>query len=191
MTDHALLYIIGAPGAGKTTALRHALGLIPRTEQDKPVPHIVYPGNPGGIQLGAERGKFAGTDAMAMNIQPAVLKWLETRPAQWIVAEGDRLANDAFFAGAKARGYDLSVVYLDCPPEVAEARRLKRAANGIPQNRIWVKGRETKVRRLAELWAPLNWWIDAGPPVDQVAQSLLRHPVLQAMTGNENATAPR
>lgn len=189
MHDRQFLYVIGVPGSGKTTALRTVLGLVPSQQHEKPIAHVVYP---DGIQLGAERGKFSGTDAMPLNVQPQAIKFIGTHPAAILVAEGDRLANDGFFQAVKAHGYALSVVYLDCPPEVAEERRLKRAADGIQQNRIWVKGRETKVRNLAEKWAPLDWWIDANVPPDQLSASLGRHPVLQTLTAyNPIATAQR
>ena len=107
--DLRLVYLIGAPGAGKTTLMAEALG-EPSGAQASPIPHLLYPS--GVVQIGAVRDAFAGTDALSMNIQPDVLRWLESRPGQVVVGEGDRLSNGGFFAGVAWAGYRLVVVHL-------------------------------------------------------------------------------
>jgi hypothetical protein len=86
-----------------------------------------------------------------MDIQPKVLAWLKDTKPEWVLAEGDRLANTKFFLAVQELGYDLTLVYLSAPPTVATARRERRAAmlaDKKVQNLKWVQGRITKVRNL-------------------------------------------
>lgn len=146
-----LVYLIGAPGAGKTTIMRAAVGpaLIERqvgavwcTSHDRNV-----------MQLGRQRSRFGGTDALAYDIQPKVLELLKgwgPKSARIVVGEGDRLSNAGFFHAVINLGITLVVVHLDTQPRLALERR---AGRGSSQSISWVRGRETHTRRLAEGWA--------------------------------------
>lgn len=179
MTDpRPLFYLIGQPGAGKTTLLREVLAGLSGRQERQPFAHIVYDG--GGVQLGAERAGFGGTDALALNVQPLVTTWLAQTAAPAIVAEGDRLANERFFQAARSLGWDLTVAWLATPDSIAEARR---AARGSTQQAAWVNGRRTKVARLAQHWTPLEWILDGGLPVEMLAERIRQHPAIALLLG--------
>jgi hypothetical protein len=149
-----LVYVIGEPGAGKTTMVDATLAPWTRIPVEVPVPHelLRHPADllcrTFGVHLGRRRpGGFGGTDALSMSIQPAVLAWLATSPAPLVLAEGDRLANPSFFDAVRAQGHHLDLVLLAVTPGAAAARRRARGGHQDPG---WVQGRVTKVRRLAD-----------------------------------------
>jgi hypothetical protein len=166
------VYLVGAPGSGKSTALAGALarwGVEP-TGVERPVPHLDY--GAGRLQLGRARpGGFAGTDALAMNIQPRAVEWVRSSPATLLLAEGDRLANRGFLDACAEVG-PVDLVWLDVSPAVARRRALERAERlGVkPQTEAWWRGRVTKVNRLVGGYRHLR--IDGDGPLAQVVDQL-------------------
>lgn len=150
-----LIYVIGYPGSGKTTAVRAALTQLGRAAEprDHPIPHV----RRGDVwHLGRELdGPFAGTDKLAMNIQPAAIAWLNDPAAltgcRTLIAEGDRLANPSFFAAARQAGHHLLIALIDTPLHDARRRADHRAVthNMPAQSATWWKGRVTKTNNLA------------------------------------------
>jgi len=170
----SLLVIIGQPGAGKTTALRLALRGVPRAIDGSSRPPVML--YPGGAQLGIERpGGFGGSDAYPMNVQPIAVAWLRDAIFKAVVTEGDRLSNDGIFQAALSFGYDLQVAWIDTPDDLAVARRAMR---GSVQDPAWVRGRRTKVLRLADRWSSRVIRIDGVLSADQIAAELTRLPVI-------------
>jgi hypothetical protein len=172
-----LVYLIGEPAAGKSTLMKQALEDLAPVVEPKPLLHTWW--DEDLLELGGRRSSFSGTDAMPMNIQPRVVAFLQARPCERVIAEGDRLANGSFFKAVTATGYDLTVVWLWVPPEIAAERRRSRAKRlGVAeQNATWVKGRQTKVNRLGEEWAGVR--IDGTSPIyEQV--DLFRSIIAQA-----------
>lgn len=171
-----VVYLIGAPGAGKTTltsTLRERFTV--HAEVPKPVKHtqitdrgtdrLVY------VELGWWRPPFGGTDSLAMNINPVAVEWIRTKPAPVVLGEGDRLANRRFLEAAADAG-DLTVAWLDVPADLAYERRARRAAaHGLGmQTGSWVAGRVTKTDNLvAEL--PVTR-IDGTAPAREQADQL-------------------
>jgi hypothetical protein len=102
-----------------------------------------------------------------MAAAPGVFRHLasETLWPTWF-AEGDRLAHKAFIGGLLAEGWDVRVAHLS-GPAVAATRRLTR---GSAQSASWVKGRQTKCRRLAQTYNAVE--IDAARPPEAVAAQL-------------------
>lgn len=153
-----LIYLIGYPGAGKTTALATALDILhyTPTQHTQPVPHITYTSDthPQPLtEIGKRRDTFSGTDALGMGAQPRILDWITTRPAPTLIAEGDRLGNLSFLATA-ANTYTVTVIHIDTPPDTAITRATLRASLNAtqPQNPTWVKGRHTKVNNITRNW---------------------------------------
>jgi thymidylate kinase len=152
-----IIYLIGSPGAGKTT-LSHAFMKNWEAIGDlqDPIKHRLFNTAHGkAISLGWNREHFGGTDTLGNTAIIPIEDWLP-KIAQgdlWAVfGEGDRLANVRFFTLAQRVG-DLQLFYLDTDPEEAAGRRLERAERtGKLQNPTWVKGRETKHRNLALSW---------------------------------------
>jgi hypothetical protein len=166
------LYIIGQPGAGKSTLMAAFTDAVfdrqePVTE---PVAHRrlwhldLEPGRkglPDAIELGRRRIAFSGTDALSYSAGPKVAAFLRERPARLVLGEGDRLAHRSFFAAVTTAGYDLCVIHLDTGDYLAAEYRRQR---GSTQAESWLKGRQTKVKRLAEEFATVR--LDGGAPLD-------------------------
>ena len=155
-----LIYVIGLAGVGKSTAVQQALlslGYLNGTAHEQPLPHIVWTQTNGKsiTELGRRRESFSGTDALALNIQPKATAWLESKPAELVIAEGDRLGNAKFFDVAVNVCDEFVVVLIDALAETAKARAYRRAQRlGVPlQNDVWWKGRITKVSNLADRYA--------------------------------------
>lgn len=173
-----LLYIIGQPGAGKTTALARALAGVPRQYMpDGRPPFTLYP-HSNGAQLGVERAGFAGTDGFALNVQPTAVAWLRDSVFDLVVSEGDRLANDGFYSAAMAYGYDLTIAWIDTPNDVAAQRRKARGSN---QNPTWLKGRISKVESIAHRWHSHVIRIDGRLDPYSVAGQLAELPAITAI----------
>lgn len=148
--------LIGEPGIGKSTVFAELTRDGLAVQRRFPIPHVVYD---GGLvearmmdvaQLGKERGGFSGTDALGMNIQPKAIAFIRQHRYMWLLSEGDRLANDEFFATCKEVGV-LHLFAMIAPPEVAQSRRWSRHSK---QNQSWVDGRITKTLNLIERWNP-------------------------------------
>lgn len=145
-----LVYVIGVPGAGKSTLIEELTKGYNANQVEDICPHVVYTSRhdrelPLIVEIGKIRESFRGTDALSMNIQPRAMQFLQECPHEIVIAEGDRLANVKFWEGAKALGWDVKVVLLHATPELAEERRKQR---GSSQNETWLRGRETKVQNL-------------------------------------------
>lgn len=154
---------------------------LPLVTETKPFAHTVYldaGGNPLGVELGARHNTFGGTDRLSMSVQPAAIRFLETWAAHWpdaaIVGEGDRLATAAFLDAL-----DGTVVWLDTPKAEAATRRVLR---GSTQSSAWLKGRYTKVRRLAESRPHVR--LDGTLPVPELVEAAVAQvPAFAALAG--------
>ena len=175
-----MLYVIGIPGSGKTSTLYGALGQSEYKEEHFPFAHEEHS---GGIALGRRREQFGGTDALSLAVQPKVLKFLAEQRPPVVVGEGDRLATDSFFEGVQGLGYQLNLVLMDTPVEVAAARVAGRVWN--PDGK-WLKGRLTKVARLTMLYNPLR--IDGTAPLGRCVAQLAEHPAIQQLRGKMRVT---
>lgn len=168
-----VIYLIGAPGAGKSSAMKRALQIrrwADPVQRLEPIPHLDY--GAGLIQLGRVRETgFSGTDALGMAINPRAIEFIESRPANIVLGEGDRLANAGFLTAADRAGV-LTLIWLDVPPEVARERARQRALllGTKEQTETWWKGRYTKTARLAGGWPHIR--LDGTRHPEDVAQSL-------------------
>lgn len=147
------LYVIGEPGAGKSTLVKALAGDTEKRMSREPVPHIVW-NTPTQqvLEIGYERDTFRGTDATPMSVQPAAIKFVQSRPCDLMMGEGDRLATSGFFTAIQEAGYRFILLHLD-PPDAAQRRKRRAAELGNAQNATWVKGRVSKVKNLVRQWA--------------------------------------
>lgn len=167
-----VVYLIGSPGSGKTTAVTLAtrlLGWGDPLQRETPIPHLDY--GRGRIQLGRQLPLFGGTDALGMAINPRAVEFISGAPANTVIAEGDRLSNRAFFDACRQAGV-LRLIHLRVPATVANSRAdLRAATHGLPrQGDSWRKGRQTKINNL--LAAYPHQVIDGGGDPDAVAAQL-------------------
>jgi len=151
-----IIYLIGAPGAGKTTLTEACTRDWQETARlDDPIKYRKHTTPLGEtISLGWLRPNFGGTDTLGNTAIIPIESWLPTLPnlmpnLVYLYGEGDRLANARFFNLAKSIGH-LYLFYLNTSPALTAQRRQERAAlTGKEQNPTWVKGRETKHKNLA------------------------------------------
>lgn len=175
-----LTYLIGQPGVGKTTLLAALTEGITRYASHQLFAKVIYP-SAGVVQLGEERPPFSGTDTLSMSVQPKVLEWAAMPDYSDVLGEGDRLSNASFFDKMRGLGYDVSVVHCYAPSEVVAERRGQRAVEHRtkPQDPKWVKGRVTKVERLASSQG--THFLDMAKPLPEVLAAAAQIPVLDSL----------
>merc|ERR1719491_320648 len=149
-----LVYGIGYPGSGKSSAFKSALADMHYKETLRPVPLVVY--DNGFLLLGQWRdGMNPGTDAMEHAVKPKVLDWMRECQPGFIIAEGIRLCNRGFFDAAKSLGYSVQIVCFDVTTEVSQSRYTERgAAHGAVWNinkQNFFKGACTQIDNMKDL----------------------------------------
>lgn len=106
----ALLYIIGAPAAGKSTLMAELTRYCHRSSRPKPFAHDVllnYDGEIVGAEMGRRRGTFSGTDALSMSVSPLACRFVAAQQFPLVLGEGDRLSHLRFLDSAAAAGVDV------------------------------------------------------------------------------------
>lgn len=135
------LYIVGAPGSGKSTRMAQelegwAIGPYERWTRKEMFGHYLeHPEKGRGAYLGHLRSEYPGTDALSLSVAPQALLWLEALPLlglDWVFGEGIRLSHLGFLA-ALNEATDLTVLYLDVDPEVASQRRAQRGGKQLSE----------------------------------------------------------
>jgi hypothetical protein len=145
-----VLWVVGPPGAGKTTFVRTLIGGVDRPDLyliPKPKWTVCDDLCAAGHYTGST---FDGADTVPYNgVQEALTYWgthLSKKPLT--ILDGDRFshaASVAFFRGKAKR----AVLYLIAKEDTLAARR---KARGSTQDPTWMKGRATKAGRFADLF---------------------------------------
>lgn len=115
-----MLYLIGAPGSGKSTTMEQVvlqLGLDWQPDERvwrelwvNPLTNVL--GDQVAVSLGKRRPGFAGTDALSMSASPRVLEWMhETDLPEMVLGEGARLGTPRFLVQADFHA-DVTLVQL-------------------------------------------------------------------------------
>lgn len=166
-----LLYIIGAPGAGKSTLMARLTAPLGARAVAM---DMGYPAPPrewlidetmkiAAVELGRRRGQFSGTDALASSIINVAEPWLTyQRESETVYAEGARLGNARFLKAAVDAGYKTVLIHLD-HAQVDDWRKARSEIIGREQNPSWVAGRATACRNLA-VNPPLGVSVIRGHP---------------------------
>ena len=173
----ATCYLVGVPGAGKSTAVAGAISLHGWGKPDvraQPFAHAWYEGARAAL-LGKQGVTFPGTDTLSLGVNPRAVEFVRTTGAELVVGEGDRLANRRFLCAAADAGGAVLVAF-DLPAVTAFQRMLDRAdALGVaPQQESWWNGRATKTENLRHLsWPGLRHEsVDASRPREAVAEQV-------------------
>lgn len=158
------LFVVGAPGAGKTTLVRALLGdLLNYSTTNPPRPKwtIAHDGSicaagwyVGHTFDGADRVPYNGANAALMYWR----RWLWDTPLA--IFDGDRFSNMSTVDWMNVEGARIRCVRLDASATTLDCRRKLR---GSRQNAAWMKGRETKARRFAEKLGAVD--IPADAPI--------------------------
>ncbi|MGH3779813.1 MAG: P-loop-containing protein [Pseudonocardiaceae bacterium] len=184
MSAGVLVYVVGEPGVGKSTAMAAATAGWARA---------ALPGQPGrealidprgyrlvGVELGRRRpGGFSGTDALPMDATVPACRYLRCGRAadetSLLLGEGARLGHVRFLAAAAAAGWVVHLVHI-LGAELAEQRRVAR---GNQQDPAWVRGAATRAARLASRPPPdvrVHYVDAADRPADLIAELAGRDP---------------
>lgn len=178
----ALVYLLGYPGAGKTTLMRELVGELGQpTPALAPFAHVFYnpPSQvvPYAVQLGRDRGPMSGTDALSMSVNPLACAFIDRALYPLVLAEGDRLANARFFDAATTAGYALRLYLLRTTPEEA---RQRAEARGSHQDPRWTRGRHSKIDNLAARYADHVFSLNATQSPHALAELIReREPLLR------------
>lgn len=166
-----LLYLIGQPGAGKSTAMAALLAGTVAAPVDNCVAMTEHHhGNElAAAQLGKLRQRFPGTDTLPYDALPKVVNCLPALADSYpvLLGEGDRLANPKVWLAAQRAGYRVTVALLQLPDTAAAGRR---AARGTSQHPSWIAGRVTRTHNLAQAWPVVP--VDATRPPGEIATDL-------------------
>jgi AAA domain-containing protein len=151
MKDPLVVWIIGAPGAGKTTLVRKLLSPYRLAHIIKPKWTVAM--NPKNalerpfVAAGHYTGKtFDGADTIAYNGAFAAYQyWLEKlSSADVTLLDGDRFSSTNALHWWQSCGARTRCIYLQASDELLDDRCLQR---GSKQNAAWRKGRATKAAR--------------------------------------------
>lgn len=167
MTTARLVYVVGQPGAGKSTLMAALTREYHRTQVEGPVPHDILTHPVTGAVVGAEMGRrretFSGTDALASSIITQAVPWIQHVPYTLLLGEGARLGNQRFLLAARGAGYCVTLALVD--HELAETWREARS-NVLQrtQNEAWVRGRHSASVNLARAMESHSVQVVRGHP---------------------------
>lgn len=168
--EHSLVvWIVGAPGAGKTTLVRALLKQPGPTLQliTKPKWTVVRDEyNVYACAAGHYKGdKFDGADTVPYNGARAAFEyWLEKLGCSAVTyLDGDRFSDQRALDWWRSCGCDTRCILLRADEQLLATRRAQR---GSDQNPSWMKGRATKAERFAMHFHRSYTIVPASIPLD-------------------------
>lgn len=140
-----LIYLIGIPGTGKSTIMKEFMrGYEFSTERPIELLDSHVCGKLRVLGKYQEGEVFSGTDRLSMAVAPKAVDWIQTKPDEVIVGEGDRLNNKAFFQAAKDNG-ELTIIHLT----VSDTERTRRyKERGSDQSDKFIRTVSTKCNNI-------------------------------------------
>lgn len=154
-----ILGIAGYPGTGKSTLVKQIIYELGSLRFRKKHGTLEYEHMKDVNILGyyEENNLFGGTDRLSMSVQQDAVDFLNKyvclgggeTPIIW---EGDRLSNSEFIKLCNHIG-EFRFIVLKCDEVILTNRRNERSLKaGKVQNETWVKGRESKVYNLQQMF---------------------------------------
>jgi GTPase SAR1 family protein len=171
------VYLIGAPGVGKSTVMTRMLegwseGDYVRFTVREMFGHWLEHEVLGtGAYLGRFRPEYPGTDALSRSVQPHALSWVATLPGlglSWVFGEGERLGNVGFLT-ALAQQARLRVIHLVASPETAEERRAARPGKVMTPR--YCQAKTTQAANVARAIGAAE--VDADQKLDDIVAEIL------------------
>lgn len=170
---NVILYVLGAPGVGKTTLVRELLG-----SETELVPSPKWTIGQDHVAAGHYKGEtFDGGDTVAYNGARACLEFWNAslrpmlEPDSLTILDGDRFSSAPSLEYLRSLGGVLVVgVHLQASTEALQARC---AARGSKQNEAWMRGRITKARNFADKIGAYG--VNADLSAAQVFEGVLRY----------------
>ena len=152
-----MIYLIGLPGSGKSTLMKafmakmkdQMLECSPSTEAiwtaERPIDlldsHVM--GNIRVLGKYEEGETFSGTDKLSMAVSPKAIEWVNTKPDEYVMAEGDRLNSLKFFDAVKDACEDEFVIINLVVSTEERLRRYKQ--RGSNQSDKFIQTVRTKI----------------------------------------------
>lgn len=155
--NNGVYFVVGAPGVGKTSFLKEVFRLLDPEGQGYPSAYLTPKPKwtvwqsfcAAGHYSG---GTFDGADTVPYNgVDDALAFWLRDlwpKKGQLTFLDGDRFSHEKVVSFFRGHAVPVHCIQLVATPETLAARR---AARGSTQNPSWMKGRETKAVRFAQL----------------------------------------
>lgn len=152
MPSTRVVYVVGPPGVGKSTAVLSAIkgsGLTPlplETFAPQVKGHRLLDESDGvtrGVYLGEMREQFPGTDSLGMGASPRAVEFLRRSRIPLVIGEGARLGTGKFL-GEVSGFSEVTLIHLTARMGVLESRRAKR---GSEQSDTWARGAATRASK--------------------------------------------